>query len=175
MCIRDRLYRVSRWLYLRKVPLLPKLIQLMIFLFYNSKLPASADIGKGSFLVVKGIGVVIIDNARIGERCRIGIGCKVVGKGPYKRVPSIGDDVFLGPGSVIVGPVIIGNKVIVAPNSVVTKSVPNGCIVGGVPAKIIGNIDELNYDILKNESYLDDVAPYMVKNKTRLCQVDSHV
>lgn len=156
-------YRISRWLYLRKVPFLPKFIQLMIFIIYNSKLPASADIGKGSFLVVKGIGVVIIDNAKIGQRCRIGIGCKVVGKGPYKRVPSIGDDVFLGPGSVIVGPVIIGDKVIVAPNSVVTKSVPNGCIVGGIPAKIIGNIDELDYDILKNESYLDDVAPYMVK------------
>lgn len=155
-------YRVARWFYLKNIPFVPKLIQLMIFILYSSKVPANADIGKGSFLVVKGIGVVIIDKAKIGERCRIGIGCKVVGKGPYKRVPVIGDDVFLGPGCVIVGPVIIGNKVIVAPNSVVTKSVPTGCIVGGIPAKIIGRVDELEYDIFKNESYLDDIAPYMV-------------
>ena len=156
-------YRIARWLYLKKVPFLPKIIQLIIFILYSSKVPANADIGKGSFLVVKGIGVVIIDNARIGERCRIGIGCKIVGKGPYKRVPHIGSDVFLGPGSVIVGPVEIGNKVIVAANSVVTKSVPDGCIVGGIPAKIIGHIDELDYDIFRNESYLDDIAPYMIK------------
>ena len=155
-------YRVARWFYLKNIPFVPKLIQLMIFILYSSKVPANADIGKGSFLVVKGIGVVIIDKAKIGERCRIGIGCKVVGKGPYKRIPVIGDDVFLGPGCVIVGPVIIGNKVIVAPNSVVTKSVPTGCIVGGIPAKIIGRVDELEYDIFKNESYLDDIAPYMV-------------
>ncbi|MBH0002152.1 serine O-acetyltransferase [Pseudoalteromonas sp. SWYJZ12] len=155
-------YRVARWFYLKNIPFVPKVMQLIIFILYSSKVPANADIGKGSFLVVKGIGVVIIDKAKIGERCRIGIGCKVVGKGPYKRVPVIGDDVFLGPGCVIVGPVIIGNKVIVAPNSVVTKSVPTGCIVGGIPAKIIGRVDELEYDIFKNESYLDDIAPYMV-------------
>ncbi|MGR5458243.1 serine O-acetyltransferase [Vibrio alfacsensis] len=158
-------YHIARTLYLKKIPLLPKIIQLLIFLLYNSKVPATADIGIGSFLVVKGIGVVIIDNAKIGKRCRIGIGCKIVGKGPYKRVPNIGDDVFLGPGSVIVGPVEIGNKVIIAPNSVVTKSVPSGSIVGGIPAKIIGSIHDLEYDILKNESYLDDIAPYMTTNK----------
>jgi serine O-acetyltransferase len=158
-------YRIARWFHLKNIPFLPKLIQLFVFLIYNSKVPATADIGKGSFLVVKGVGVVIIDNAKIGKRCRIGIGCKIVGKGPYKRVPKIGDDVFLGPGCVIVGPVEIGNKVIVAPNSVVTKSVPSGSIVGGIPATIIGNIHDLEYDILKNESYLDDIAPYMIKNK----------
>ncbi|MGL5110021.1 MAG: DapH/DapD/GlmU-related protein, partial [Vibrio ordalii] len=73
----------------------------------------------------------------------------------------IGDDVFLGPGCVIVGPVIIEDNVVVAPNSVVTKSVPKGAIVAGIPAKIIGNVSDLDYDILKNESYLDDTAPFM--------------
>ncbi|CAH8191786.1 hypothetical protein MCT03_13880 [Vibrio aestuarianus] len=154
-------YRISRWLYLKKVPFLPKLLQLVIFILYNSKVPPDADIGKGSFLVVKGVAVVIINGAKIGKRCRIGIGCRVVGKGPYKKVPVIGNDVFLGPGCVIVGPVIIEDNVVVAPNSVVTKSVPKGSIVAGVPAKIIGNVSNLDYDILKNESYLDDNAPFM--------------
>lgn len=154
-------YRISRWLYLKKVPFLPKLVQLVIFILYNSKVPPDADIGKGSFLVVKGVAVVIINGAKIGKRCRIGIGCRVVGKGPYKKVPVIGNDVFLGPGCVIVGPVIIEDNVVVAPNSVVTKSVPKGSIVAGVPAKIIGNVSNLDYDILKNESYLDDNAPFM--------------
>ncbi|WP_159650851.1 serine O-acetyltransferase [Vibrio atypicus] len=158
-------YRISRWLHLKKIPFLPKIIQLLIFLLYNSKIPPTADIGVGSFLVVKGIGVVIIDNAKIGKRCRIGIGCKVVGKGPYKKVPNIGDDVFIGPGAVIAGPVEIGDKVIIAPNSVVTKSVKSGFIVGGIPAKIIGRVDELEYDIFKNESYLDDVAEYMTEKE----------
>lgn len=154
-------YRISRWLYLKKIPFLPKFLQLVIFILYNSKVPPDADIGKGSFLVVKGVAVVIINGAKIGKRCRIGIGCRVVGKGPYKKVPVIGDDVFLGPGCVIVGPVIIEDNVVVAPNSVVTKSVPKGAIVAGVPAKIIGNVSDLDYDILKNESYLDDNAPFM--------------
>lgn len=158
-------YFISRWLHLKKIPILPRIIQLFIFLIYNSKIPPTADIGKDSFLVVKGIGVVIIDNAKIGKRCRIGIGCKVVGKGPYKKVPNIGDDVFIGPGAVIVGPVEIGDKVIIAPNSVVTKSVKSGYIVGGIPAKIIGRTDKLEYNIFKNESYLDDVAEYMTEKE----------
>ncbi|MGU3161403.1 serine O-acetyltransferase [Vibrio cholerae] len=154
-------YRISRWLYIKKVPVLPKLFQLIIFIFYNSKVPPDADIGDGSFLVVKGVSVVIINNAKIGKNCRIGIGCRIVGKGPYKNVPIIGDNVFLGPGCVIVGPVIIEDNVIIAPNSVVTKSVPQGAIVAGIPAKIIGNVSGLDYDILKNESYLDGHAPFM--------------
>ncbi|GIB57318.1 serine acetyltransferase [Vibrio cholerae] len=57
-------YRISRWLYIKKVPVLPKFFQLIIFIFYNSKVPPDADIGDGSFLVVKGVSVVIINNAK---------------------------------------------------------------------------------------------------------------
>ncbi|MES2116846.1 MAG: DapH/DapD/GlmU-related protein [Pseudomonadota bacterium] len=154
-------YRLSRWCYLHHIPLLPRLLQLLIFLLYNSKVPPTADIGRGSYLICKGIATVIIDGARIGRHCRIGIGVRVIGKGPYRRVPVIGDHVFLGAGCVIAGPVVIEDRVIVAPNAVVTKSVPAGAIVGGVPARIIGHVDSLDYDILANRDDVEGVADYL--------------
>lgn len=154
-------YRIARWLYLHKVPLIPRIIQELIFIIYNSKIPYKADIGPGSFCVVRGIGTVIHWNAVIGKNCRIGIGCKIVGKGPYKKVPRIGNNVFIGPGAVIMGPVIIEDDVIVAANAVVDKSVPKGSIVGGVPARIIGQTNKLAYNVLNNESHLLDDAGFM--------------
>ncbi|MFT6834716.1 MAG: serine O-acetyltransferase [Francisellaceae bacterium] len=155
-------YSIARWLYLKKIPLIPKLFQLLIFVLYSCRLPYKANIGKGSFFVVKGLGVSLHDNTVIGENCSIGISCKTVGKSPFKKVPSIGNNVFLGPGCVIVGPVIIEDDVIVAPNSVVTKSVPKGSIVGGIPAKILGSVYELNYDISKNIANDERTADYML-------------
>lgn len=154
-------YRIARWLHLKKIPILPKLLQLIIFVIYNCRVPYKCSIGKGSFLVVKGIGVSIHDNTVIGDNCSIGIGCKIVGKGPYKEVPHIGNNVFIGPGAVIVGPVIIEDNVIIGANAVVTKSVPSGAIVGGIPAKIISKIDLLNYNILENKSSVEGNAEYL--------------
>jgi len=55
----------------------------------------------------------------------------------------IGDDVFVGAGSTIMPGVRIGNRCVVAAGSVVTRSVPDGSVVGGNPAKIIGTYDAL--------------------------------
>ncbi|MGC6768085.1 chorismate mutase [Enterococcus sp. LJL128] len=55
---------------------------------------------------------------------------------------TIGDNVWLGGGVVIVPGVELGNNVVVAAGAVVTKSVPDNCVVGGNPAKIIKRIDE---------------------------------
>ena len=65
-------YRISRWLYLHHIPFLPKLITLLIFLLYNSKVPYQATIGKGSSLGYGGIGVVIHSDTIIGNNCVIG-------------------------------------------------------------------------------------------------------
>jgi len=155
------LYRIARWLYLHKVPVLPKIIGELIFIFYNSKIPYVNSIGSGTFLVCRGISVVIIKGTEIGRNCRIGINAEIVGRGPYKNVPKIGNNVWIGPGAIITGPVIIEDNAVIAANAVVTKSVPEGAIVGGMPAKIIGWVKDLDYDIMKNESWKDGYEKFL--------------
>lgn len=65
-------YRQARWLYLHHIPFLPKLITLIIFLIYNSKVPYQAEIGKGTKLGYGGIGVVIHSKSKIGSYCSVG-------------------------------------------------------------------------------------------------------
>lgn len=64
-------YRISRWLYLHQVPFLPKFLELLIFLIYNSKIPYQAEIGRGTILGYGGMGVVIHSKAKIGKNCMI--------------------------------------------------------------------------------------------------------
>jgi len=158
-------YRISRWLYCKNVTILPKLVQGLIFILYNCHISYKASIGKGTFLLHKGIATLILDGVVIGENTRIGMNVLITGKGPYKEVPKIGSSVWIGPGVVISGPVLIKDKVVIAPNAVVTKSVPEGAIVGGVPAKIIGWVKELDYDILVNESWKEGYMDFMTDLK----------
>lgn len=62
--------------------------------------------------------------------------------GAYKSqvgLLKIGDDVFIGANTIITRPLTIGSRVIIAAGSVITKDIPNDCVVAGVPAKIIKN------------------------------------
>ena len=63
--------------------------------------------------------------------------CKELAVAPV----DIGDGVWLGEGCVVLKGVSLGRRAVVGANAVVTKSVPDGCVVGGVPAKIIRRID----------------------------------
>lgn len=71
----------------------------------------------------------------------------------YRRV-EIGNNVFIGVNSIIMPGVKIDDNVIVAAGSVVTKSVPSGVIIGGNPAKIIGNYDQYKKEVMEN--YVSD-------------------
>lgn len=157
-------YRIARWLYLHHIPLLPKLFQLLIFLMYNCMIPYKCEIGKGTFFNHGGIGVLINPNVKLGGGCKIGNNVSIVGQGPYKMTPYIGSRVYIGPGAIIQGPVVIDDDVIIAPNAVVNKSVPRYAIVAGIPAKIIGDVRKLDYDIFKNESWKEGTKEYMKFN-----------
>ncbi|OUO38132.1 serine acetyltransferase [Muribaculum sp. An289] len=156
-----KLYRVMRSLYLHKVPLLPKFIQLLIFIIYNSKVTGDSSIGKGTYFVCNGISTVVIPGTTIGDNCVLGLRFSTVRKFPYKEVPKLGNNVWCGPNVVIAGPVIIDDDVIIAANSFVDKSVPKGAIVAGTPAKIIGWRKDLDYKIEENPKYKEGIMPYL--------------
>ena len=150
--------RLSNKLGQKRIPLLPSLLQLIIFLCYSSSVHYRVKIGKGTFFNHLGFGVLINSAVEIGDNCKIGNNVSIVGQGPYRNAPKIGN---IGPGAVVQGPIIVDDNVIIAPNSVVNKSVPANAIVAGIPAKIIGWVDQLDYDIFADEAWKDGYKPYM--------------
>lgn len=158
-------YRIERWFYLHHLKFLAKVIQLWIFWFYNTKLSGTVSIGKKTFFACGGISCSVHDNAVIGDNCRLGIHFVLVGQSPYKNVAKIGNNVWIGPNVVIQGPVVIEDGVVIAPGSIVNKSVPQNAIIAGTPAKVIGFTTELQYDIMKNESYKEGYRPFLTDNR----------
>lgn len=132
-----KFYRIANWLYRHRVPLLPKVIKLVIFLLYNSSVPYECVIGRGSILGYGGIGVVIHKNAVIGNNVIIGPNVTIGGRSNQMKVPVIGDHVYIGTGAKMLGDIKIGNRVVIGANAVVISDVPSDCVVAGVPAKII--------------------------------------
>lgn len=131
-------YRISRWLYLHHIPFLPKLITLLIFLLYNSKVPYQATIGKGSSLGYGGIGVVIHSDTIIGNNCVIGQNVTLGGgNSHYPGVLVIGNNVHISHGACVFGGITVGDNVVIGANSVVNKPIPDNAIVAGVPAKVL--------------------------------------
>lgn len=86
---------------------------------------------------LSGGGGVRIGAIKAGNYCGFNAGVLIGTNGSEKSRPTLGDHVAFGPGAKAFGKISIGNNVFVAPNAVVTKDVPDNCIVGGVPAKII--------------------------------------
>ena len=130
-------YRIAHFLYKLKIPLLPKIVYYLQFLLFNSSVPPSVEIGKGTKFAYGGIGVVIHARSKIGDNCIIGQGITIGGKSKLYKVPQIGDKVYIAPGSRILGDITIGNNVVIGANSVVVKDVEDNCIIAGVPAKVI--------------------------------------
>ena len=130
-------YRVERWLFERHIPVLPKIVQLLIFLIFNSKITADSKIGKGSYCVCKGISTVLIPGTEIGENCVLGLRFSTVRQFPYKEVPCLKNNVWVGPNVIIAGPVVIEDDVVIAGNSFVNRSVPKGAIEQDVRQRLL--------------------------------------
>ena len=82
-------------------------------------------------------GGIIINCISMGNYCSVNAGVVVGNKDYQKNRPTIGNNVKLNVGCKVIGKITIGNNVIVAPNSVVVKDVPNNAIVSGIPSTIL--------------------------------------
>lgn len=109
-------------------------------------IPVQVDIGPG-FYISHFTGVFVNSNSTIGRNCNIsqGVTLGLANRGPRKGVPSLGDNVYLGPGAKVVGKVRIGNNVAVGANAVVTRDLPDSAVAVGIPAKVISFQGSANY------------------------------
>ncbi|HWE28826.1 MAG TPA: serine acetyltransferase [Polyangia bacterium] len=100
-------------------------------------LPAHARIGKGLYIGHFG-SIVIHPDTMMGERCSIshGVTIGVLG-GDREGVPRLGNDVYVGSGAKILGPITVGDGAVIGANAVVLEDVPAGATAVGVPARII--------------------------------------
>lgn len=106
------------------------------------------------FLANYNVTILDIAPVHIGDYCMIGpntlistVGHPLSPKGrrkkkAYSKPVSIGNDVWIGGNCTILPGVTIGNNVIVAAGAVVSKDVPDNCVIAGVPAKIIKRLDD---------------------------------
>ena len=97
-----------------------------------------ATIGDGLF-IDHGSGVVIGETTIIGNNCTLyqGVTLGGTGKDVGKRHPTLGNNVMVGAGAKVLGPLKVGNNSKIAANAVVLHEVPENCTAVGIPAKVV--------------------------------------
>ena len=142
------LYRLGHFLHRLHIPVIPKLLSWLNRFLFAVWCPSSAKIGKNFTLGYWGLGVVIHSNTEIGDRCLVAQNVTIGRNFGDSKVPRIGNDVYIGAGSVVFGDITIGDNVIIGSNSVVNKSIPANCTVAGNPFRIIKeNRQEKYYEL----------------------------
>lgn len=98
----------------------------------------AARIGR-RFMIDHGTGIVIGQTAVVGDDCLIyqGVTLGMTGKHGGKRHPTVGDDVMIGAGAIVLGNITIGSGVRVAAGAVVVHDVPDNTTVVGNPAHVV--------------------------------------
>jgi len=134
------IYRIAhfareRW----RIPLLPRLLSALARFWAGVEIHPSARIGR-AFFIDHGSGVVIGETAEIGDHCVIFHNVTLGGTGKHrgKRHPTVGDNVLIGTGATLLGPITIGANARVGANSFIhMHDVPPDCTAVGTPARLI--------------------------------------
>lgn len=134
-------YRIAHFLYLNKRFFLARLISQLSRFFTGIEIHPGAKIGKGLF-IDHGMGVVIGETAEVGDNVTLyhGVTLGGTGKDIGKRHPTIEDNVLIGTGAKVLGPITVGKGAKIGSNAVVLKNVPAKATAVGSPAKNIVRI-----------------------------------
>ena len=147
-------YRISHYLYINKLFFLARLISQISRFFTGIEIHPGAKIGRG-LVIDHGMGVVIGETAEIGDNVLLyhGVTLGGTGKDKGKRHPTVGNNVVIGAGAKVLGPIYIGSNSKIGANSVVLNNVPEGATAVGIPAKNIIKIKEEKVDIIEIKDY----------------------
>jgi serine O-acetyltransferase len=158
-------HKIANFFYLAGFDLIARIVSQSIRFFTGIEIHPGAKIGKNLF-IDHGMGVVIGETSEIGDNVTIYHAVTLGGISPSinsdnqrneKRHPTIGNDVVIGSGAQIIGPIKIGNSARVAANAVVVNDVPENSTMVGIPAKAVKVGNKGNFrpygvdDKVKNE------------------------
>lgn len=131
-------YRISNVFYKYKMFFIARVISQFGRFLTGIEIHPGAKIGKRLF-IDHGMGIVIGETAEIGDDCTIyhGVTLGGTGKDILKRHPTIGNNVMVGAGAKLLGPINVGNNVKIGAGAVVLKDIENNVTVVGVPASRI--------------------------------------
>ncbi|MDX1467157.1 MAG: serine O-acetyltransferase, partial [Halomonas sp.] len=131
-------HRLSHWLWRKNLKWLARTLSQLARLLTGIEIHPGAIIGR-RFFIDHGMGVVIGETAEVGDDVTLYQGVTLGGtswnKG--KRHPTLGDGVIVGAGAKILGPFTVGTGAKIGSNAVVTKEVPAGATVVGIPGKVV--------------------------------------
>ena len=162
-------HRIANFFYLIKFDLLSRIISQTTRFFTGIEIHPGAKIGK-NFFIDHGMGVVIGETSEIGDDVTMYHAVTLGGISPsfnsssqknQKRHPTIGDQVVIGSGAQILGPIKIGRCSKIAANAVVLNDVPEFATMAGVPAKVI------KIDKVYSENQKVFFTPYGVDEKIK--------
>ena len=138
-------HQISNFFYKAGFDLIARIISQTVRFFTGIEIHPGAKIGKNLF-IDHGMGVVIGETSEIGDNVTIYHNVTLGGSSPSidserqrheKRHPTIGNDVVIGSGAQIIGPIRVGNNSRIAANAVVVKDVPENATMVGIPAKAV--------------------------------------
>ncbi len=127
-------HRIANFLYRHKLFFIARLISQIGRFITGIEIHPGAKIGKRLF-IDHGMGIVIGETAEVGNDCTIyhQVTLGGTGKDKNKRHPTVGNNVMIGAGSKVLGPIKIGNNVKIGAGSVVLHNIENDSTVVGVP------------------------------------------
>ena len=132
------IHRIAHFFWKLEMPFIPRYLSDISRELTNIEIHPGAEIGS-DFFIDHGTGVVIGETAKIGNNVTLYSGVVLGGTTlkREKRHPTLGNDIVVGTGAKILGPITIGNNVKIGANSVVVTDVPPNSVVVGVPGKIV--------------------------------------
>lgn len=165
-------YRAAHFFYQKRRFFIARLISQWGRGFTGIEIHPGATIGSGLF-IDHGSGVVIGETAEIGNNVTLyhGVTLGGTGKDQGKRHPTVCDDVLIGAGCKVLGPVVIGENSRIGANSVVLIDVPANATAIGIPARVV----RVNGKRIQHESELLEQRDYPDVVRSDIETLQSHV
>lgn len=162
------LHRVAHFFWLIGLPFIPRYISHISRQITGIEIHPGATVGR-NFFIDHGGGVVIGETVEIGDNVTLYQGVTLGGTSDKreKRHPTLKDNVVVGAGAKVIGPLVIGNNVKIGANSVVINDVPDNSVVVGIPGRVVSRGNQKIPDIDLSHGELPDPVQSVITSLER--------